>query len=122
VQPIGAARAESSAQLRGWIDVSDRPAVSTGAPVLMMAHRSGGPLQLSAGRLIGRSSDTLQLIYENEAGPGSSGSPSFNTDLQLIGVHLGRDDKNVRYGAAIDAIVADLANKGFAGLLGTKLA
>jgi hypothetical protein len=42
--------------------------------------------------------------------------------LQLIGVHLGRDDKNVRYGAAIDAIVADLANKGFAGLLGTKLA
>ena len=67
VQPIGAARAESSAQLRGWIDVSDRPAVSTGAPVLMMAHRSGGPLQLSAGRLVGRSSDTLQLIYENEA-------------------------------------------------------
>jgi hypothetical protein len=38
----------------------------------------------------------------------SSGSPSLN--LQLIGVHLGRDDKNVRYGAAIDAIVAHIAH------------
>ncbi len=62
---------------------------------------------------MGRSCDTLQLIYENEAGPGSSGSPSFNTDLQLIGMHVSRDDKNVRYGASIDSIVADLANKSF---------
>jgi hypothetical protein len=54
--------------------------------------------------------------------PGFEWIAVVQLNLQLIGVHLGRDDKNVRYGAAINAIVADLANKGFAGLLGTKLA
>jgi hypothetical protein len=50
-----------------------------------------------------------------------SDSPSFDADLELIGLHLGRDNMGTRYGAAIGAIVADLAKKGFAGLLGAKL-
>jgi hypothetical protein len=48
-------------------------------------------------------------------------SPSLNADLELIGLHLGRDNMGTRYGAAIDEIAADLAKKGFAGLLGAKL-
>jgi hypothetical protein len=122
VQPLGAAHAESSTRLRGWVTLQDHPAVVPGMPVLMMGHRGGGPLHASMGRLIGRSPDRTQVIYQNEAGPGSSGSPSFNADLQLISVHLGRDDKDVRYGAAIDAIAADLVKKGIGGPLGAKLA
>ncbi len=87
VQPIGAARAESTARLRGWIEVPERPAVYPGTPVLIMGHPGGEPLRVSVGQLVGLSSDGAQLTYDNATTGGLSGAPCFNADLQLIGVH-----------------------------------
>ena len=58
----------------------------TPSPVHLIGHPCGGSLQLSlSGRLIDR--DDHRLHYTTATEAGSSGSPVFNGDWQVIGIH-----------------------------------
>jgi hypothetical protein len=120
-QPIGGERAESSEQLRQWIQVPDPPRlVNQGEQLLIAGHPAGKPLQLSIGQALGTSPSGARLRYDVATLPGSSGAPCFTRNLELVGMHLGNDQHlGPNFGVSIEAIVADLDRKGLGPLLGT---
>jgi V8-like Glu-specific endopeptidase len=65
------------------------------------------------------------VTYRTNTLGGSSGSPCFNADLELIALHHGSDPDfhpahtpEYNEGIPFDTILARLANKGLSGLLG----
>jgi hypothetical protein len=122
VQPIGGARAESSARLRHWIDVPDHASMPPGGVVSILGYESGGRLRLSTGALVDRSTDQTRLVYDNASSPGFSGAPCFDANLRLIGLHLGTERRTkTSFGASIEASFTDLDKKGLGYLLHAKL-
>ncbi|MHC5759989.1 trypsin-like peptidase domain-containing protein [Nostoc sp.] len=87
-----------------------------GDPIHMIEHPGGRPKQVVVfnNRLVQIYKNCLE--YDTDAEPGSSGSPLFNTDWQVVGIHQAAllDEKsNSRkvkgyLGIRIDSILADL--------------
>jgi len=54
--------------------------------------------------------------------PGSSGSPCFNTDWELVAMHVASDrEHDVKIAVQIGAIADHLRRRGLGGLLGQTL-
>lgn len=90
--PIGGASADPDAEPRKWIDVTAVPApVTVGNQVFLLQHPEGEPVQLSIGTVAGLNPSGTRLRYDANSKPGSSGSPCFDADLRLVGLHHARD-------------------------------
>ena len=85
-------------------------------PIHMIQHPGGRPKQVVVfnNRLVNVYENFLE--YDTDAEPGSSGSPLFNTDWQVVGIHQAAlldeksDERKVKgyLGIRMDCILADL--------------
>lgn len=90
-QPVGGGM-DPQSQPRGWIDTSTAPPpLASGNQVFLLQHPKGEPLQLSIGTVKEFSVNGARLRYDANSKDGSSGSPVFNVDLQLVALHHAHD-------------------------------
>lgn len=91
-RPVGGGIGDPEAKPRGWIDAaSTPPPLAAGNQVLLLQHPKGEPLQLSIGTVKQFNASGTRLRYDANSKDGSSGSPCFNADLQLVALHHARD-------------------------------
>jgi hypothetical protein len=91
-QPIG--RAEPGGQARGWLThLSTFPPVP-GDDLLILQHPQGSPLQLAFGKVLDLNANQTRVHHDVNTDHGSSGSPCFNLELDLIALHQAGDRTN----------------------------
>jgi hypothetical protein len=86
--PVGG---QAGAPPRRWLRPATEHVFRRGDPLFMMQHPYAGPLKLSLSTdaIIGVNADKTRVRYGINAEPGSSGSPCFNENWQLIAMHHG---------------------------------
>lgn len=87
-------KAEPGAALRGWIKVPwEGYEIEEGAPLLILQHPAKKPLKLAleTDAIIGLNQNQTRLTYKTNTEGGSSGSPCFNIDWELIALHHAGD-------------------------------
>jgi hypothetical protein len=102
-------------------DVASRPALKpvthnfeTGEAIFILQHPKAAPLKLSSGGLV--KAEDRRVFYLANTLKGSSGSPCFDGNWQLVALHRsGEDVANV--GVPFAAILADLQAKDLGALL-----
>lgn len=79
---------ESTAE-RGWQTLRPGPPLGPDAPIIIVQHPQGEPMKMALddNALIGPVHKGLRLRYRTNTQPGSSGSPVFDWDLNLVGLH-----------------------------------
>lgn len=95
--PVGGDTADMVAadQPRGWIDTNvTPPPLTAGNQIFLLQHPKGEPLQLSIGEVTKFNGNGTRLRYNANSKDGSSGSPCFNADLQLVALHHAYDFEN----------------------------
>jgi Trypsin-like peptidase domain len=83
-------RVGTTAPKRGWLTLPTAPVeLPTGAPLLIAQHPSGKPLKLSieTDAVIGVNANRTRVRYTNNTEPGSSGSPVFDLQWNLVALH-----------------------------------
>ncbi len=91
-RPVGGDTVDPRAEPRGWIDASVKPpALAAGNQVFLLQHPRGEPLQLAIGTVKEFNANGTRLRYDANSRDGSSGSPCFNADLQLVALHHAHD-------------------------------
>lgn len=107
----------------GVIPVSGSAMVNVGEPVTIIQHPLGQPKQIAMVDNEVKYADSKVVQYLTDTLPGSSGSPVFNGDFELIGLHHSGgwvpepETSSTHFrneGIYVGAIVADLARNGFA--------
>jgi hypothetical protein len=81
---------QAGAPLRGWVLLPDAmPDIERDTTVLIMQHPEGQPLQLAIGSdaICGLNGNNTRIRYQTSTLGGSSGSPVFNIDWELIALH-----------------------------------
>ncbi len=125
----GAEKADRDAPKRGFVEIPEaKPELAPGQALFIVQHPDGEPLKLAF--------DTDSVILVNEHGsrvryktntlPGSSGSPCFDVNWQLVAIHHYGDPNYTRIfrpaeynqGIPIAAIRALLTERGLADALG----
>ena len=90
--PVGGMTADPQAKPRGWIDATaEPPSLAAGNHVFLLQHPKGKPLQLTIGTVTEFNAAGTRLRYNANSRDGSSGSPCFNADLRLVGLHHAHD-------------------------------
>ena len=90
--PVGGDTVDEKAAPRGWIAVQAAPpAMTVGNQVLLLQHPKGEPLQLSIGAVKAFNAAGTRMRHDANSKDGSSGSPLFDVDLQLVGLHHAHD-------------------------------
>ena len=115
-EPVGA-QADPDATPRGWFAASQPPPTSLapGASLLIVQHPRGGPVALAfdTDSIIGLNVRGTRVRYRTNTEAGSSGSPCFDQDWNLIALHHGGDpgwaQPMFNQGIPIAAIVARLS-------------
>jgi hypothetical protein len=94
-KPLGT-KASENAEPRGYLKLSDAvdiPDMSQPAAIWIFQHPYEGgrslPLQVDWNKpaLLGINGNQTRILYDINTRPGSSGSPVFNTKLELIALH-----------------------------------
>jgi len=105
---------------RGYISFpSNSPPVVPGMNLVIIQHPEAGPLKLAfeTNGAIGLSDDNRFIRHRVATLPGSAGSPVFNGDWVLVGLHQGHwnrvsiDESGENRAIAIAAILEDLERK-----------
>jgi hypothetical protein len=119
------AESDAGGQPRGWIALPPRRAdVSVGAPILIVQHPDGAPLKLAldTNAVIGSNSNETRIRYSTNTESGSSGSPCFDMEWNLVALHHYGDpawqQPMFNQGVPIHLIRQKIATDGFAELLG----
>ncbi|MGH2533846.1 MAG: effector-associated domain EAD1-containing protein [Thermomicrobiales bacterium] len=90
------------AEPRQWIDIPSAPREFVeGTPLFIVQHPEGAPLKLAldTDAILGPNENGTRVRYRTNTEPGSSGSPCFSADWELIALHhsgdpnFDRDDK-----------------------------
>jgi hypothetical protein len=111
---------------RGWIEVpSTFASFEADTPLFILQHPSGEPLQLALDTqsIIGENGNGTRVFHRTNTRPGSSGSPCFNQDWELVALHRGKDPNfdsdALAYNSAVPfaAIRALLEDRGLADTL-----
>lgn len=109
---------------RGWVRLPDTdPVCEAGDPLIIYQYPGGRELMMAIDTeaVVGLVWDGLRLRYRNNTEPGSSGSPVFNFDWQLVALHHagapGVEPVTYNQGIPIAAIKAWLAQAGKLSLL-----
>lgn len=129
LEPIGE-NPEPGAAVRHWIEI---PKSSydffPDSTMLIMQHPKGGPLKLAIDTkaIIGFNPKRTRVMYRTNTEPGSSGSPCFNQNWDLIALHSGGDPDfsfghmpSYNEGIPFSAIVSQIEQKGLISTLGWK--
>ncbi len=126
MQVGGIVNALQSSTPRGWIKLPDpNPAVLEGDPLIIYQYPGGRELMLAIDTeaVIGTVWDGKRLRYRNNTEPGSSGSPVFNFEWELVALHHagapGGEPAPYNQGIPIARIKEFLAEKEMTHLLGT---
>lgn len=75
---------------RGWITLPTEPApLPAGAPLLILQHPQGEPMKLAldTDAVIGQNAGKTRIRYKTNTDPGSSGSPCFSMDWDIVALH-----------------------------------
>ncbi|WP_185970192.1 MULTISPECIES: serine protease [unclassified Mesorhizobium] len=75
---------------RGWVELpGDEIEMPAGSPLIIAQHPLAAPMKLAldTDSVIGRVGRGLRLRYHTNTESGSSGSPCFNMDWQLVALH-----------------------------------
>jgi hypothetical protein len=128
-QTIGK-QAEPGAAKRGWIEVPTQGyEVEAGAPLLILQHPATKPLQLAleTDAIIGLNQNHTRLTYKTNSEGGSSGSPCFNINWELVALHHAGDPNFERthhptynQGIPLTAILKLLEERGLEDELGEQ--
>jgi hypothetical protein len=119
-EPIGADNAEPNAPPRGWVQIPPyAPEPEPNSPLSILQHPEGRPLQVAMDSegVIGLSPDRMRLRYRTATLPGSTGSPCFNVNWDLVAIHQRRQvkyttDTEYSEGTLLSAIVGLLRARG----------
>jgi len=115
--------ATEGAAVRGWIEVAPAsPALRVGMPLLILQHPRTAPLQIGMDTRAVQTCTDARVRYATNTEPGSSGSPCFDFDWNLVALHHYGDPafNHPRYnqGIPIAAIRARLTRENKAEALG----
>jgi V8-like Glu-specific endopeptidase len=115
---------------RGYYQLSTAPeAFSPGAPLFIMQHPKGRPLELAmdTNAIIGMNQSATRVRYRTNTESGSSGSPCFSPDFTLLALHHSGDpnfdpDHKPTYnqGIPLSLIAARLIRQGHGAKLGLE--
>lgn len=125
--PAGEQMVEGSA--RGWITLPATPMpLPQEAPLLIVQHPEGQPMKLAMDTqaVIGRNANGTRIRYKTNTDPGSSGSPCFTMEWDLVALHHYGDPSWQRplfnQGVPIELIRARLAATGHGAAIGIATA
>lgn len=111
--------------VRGWITLPAAPfPLAEDAPLLIVQHPEGGPMKLALDTqaVIGRNSNGTRVRYKTNTEPGSSGSPCFTMDWNVVALHHLGDPKwqnpAFNQGVPIELIRQSIQSRGFGSALG----
>ncbi len=112
---------------RGWLALpSAAPVFLPKAPLLIAQHPDGKPLKLSIDTesVIAANAGRTRVRYSNNTEPGSSGSPVFDMDWNLVALHHMGDPAfdhppSYNQGVIIDAIRKRVVSRGGGAALGS---
>lgn len=109
---------------RGWITLPQAALpLPAGAPILIMQHPDGSPMKLAldTDAVIGLNGNGTRIRYRTNTEPGSSGSPVFTMDWDIVALHHSGDPKwnpAFNQGVPIELIRQRIAANGFGAALG----
>lgn len=111
---------------RGWVEVppAAETAFSPGMPLLIIQHPDGSPLKLAfdSEAVIGVNGNGTRVRYATNTEPGSSGSPCFDIEWNLVALHHYGDPAfghpKYNQGVPVAAIRERLRRQGKEGALG----
>jgi len=105
-QPVGG---QQNAPTRGWL-VPMASKLEVGEPLFIIQHPQAAPLCFTPGSITAIASNQKYVSYSANTLPGSSGSPCFNTEWELIAIHH-TGDTTGNQGSRFSAILAQPAIK-----------
>ncbi len=91
----------ASAPPRGWITPRWRE-LEPDETIFVIQHPQGDTLKLASGRYDSR--EPTRLRYRVDTEPGSSGSPCFTAQMELVALHRGSAEGLANQGVPFDAI------------------
>ncbi len=110
---------------RGWVVLpSAAQPLPANAPLLIMQHPEGGPMKMAMDTqaVIGRNGNATRIRYHTNTEKGSSGSPCFTMNWDIVALHHYGDPlwKNPKYnqGVPIELIRACIEQAGQSTALG----
>jgi Trypsin-like peptidase domain len=122
-QRVGDQQIEGAA--RKWIALPTAVVpLPTDAPILIVQHPDGSPMKLALDTqaVIGLNGNGTRLRYRTNTDPGSSGSPVFTVDWEIVALHHYGDPKWLNpafnQGVPIELIRQRIDRTGFASALG----
>jgi V8-like Glu-specific endopeptidase len=92
--PIGPAAQGTALKKRGWLDLTQCAAqAEVSTAIVIVQHPSGLPMKLAfeTNGVVGYSPNGLRMRYRTNTLRGSSGSPVFNQDLEILALHHAGD-------------------------------
>lgn len=116
--------AEPGAPARGWIEVPAESYVfRPDTPLFIVQHPAGAPLKLALDTraVVGCNANGTRVTYRTNTEAGSSGSPVFDSNWQLVALHHSGDPAyrpTYNEGIPISALVRLLETRGLAGVFG----
>jgi V8-like Glu-specific endopeptidase len=120
-EPIGG---KTSGDPRGWVSMRQvTHSFAPKSPLFIVQHPDRKPMKLALDTeaVIGLNGNSTRVEYTTNTEPGSSGSPCFNQDWELVGLHHSGDPNWVptwNEGIPIVLILNDLKRKGVEQNLG----
>jgi hypothetical protein len=99
---------------RGWISLPGVfPVVNEADPLLIVQHPLGAPLKIALDTqgILGWNANRTRLLYRTNTQAGSSGSPCFTLDWQIITLHQRRLN-GANQGCSLEAIARLLQERG----------
>lgn len=79
---------------RGWVELAATGhEIARGSDLVIIQHPKGGPLQIIFDEVGNMNTGKTRVTYTANTEPGSSGSPCFNADWQVIALHHSGDPR-----------------------------
>ena len=114
----------ASGPKRGWLELKMRDDFAPNRPLFIIQHPKGDPLKLAFEpvSIIGVNENATRVRYRTNTKEGSSGSPCFNADWELVAMHHSGDpdfyhDPRYNEGIPISAIIRLLEKRGLSAAL-----
>jgi hypothetical protein len=118
---------EPGAPIRGWIAIPDTAYdFPSDTPLFIAQHPKGTPLKLAldTNAVIELNENQTRVTYRTNTDPGSSGSPVFDQNWNLVALHHSGDPDSImptyNEGIPLHAIASLLAQREFDHLLGDE--
>jgi V8-like Glu-specific endopeptidase len=119
-EPIGNKAADHETPPRGWITLPTAPYnFAANTPLFIVQHPDAAPMKLALDTeaIIGLNSNGTRVTYKTNTEPGSSGSPCFNQNWELVALHHAGDPKSLmpmwNRGIPIALVTAHLEQAGY---------